>query len=358
LLLSEKYDVQQIIAKLNGEFGLKTRKTKRFGGGPVSRSTMYRTFADPFYSGYFYREGKRYKGSYKAMITVEEFNKVQAILKRPQKAKPQKHEFAFTGLMKCGSCGCSITASKKSKITALTNELRTYSFYHCSKRRGAAKCADKHYTTEAEMINLIRTEISKLNIVPKWKQWATETIAEDYEHELSKDKVLLASTIAFENKLQMELDRLLDLRISGEVTEDKYAQKKTEREMELISVQEKIKRLDNQLNYGQERINEILNFAENIAERFNMSDPKEQRGICRYFGWNWVLEDKKLTFSSKFWLYDLQDATNYYEANKERLEPIKTFTEFKESPYFEGLRTIMRGWRERFRTARQSLENG
>lgn len=323
---------------------------KKLGGKPVALSVLYRIFSDPFYSGYFYRHGTLYKGSYKPMITVEEFNTIQKILGRTDKPMQQKHEFAFTGLMKCGVCGCAITASRKLKRIKTTGEYKTYTFYHCTKRKSKLACTEKHYTTENEMLDLIANEITKLNLIPKWKEWVAGTIAEDYGLELKKDKDLLKSAREFDRKLKAELDRLIDLRISNEITEDVYNQKKAERQFELIAIQEKIKRMEIGVSDQQNQFDEIINFVENINDRFSMADYKTQRSICAYFGWNWRLQGKKLTFTRQNWFYDIEDLKSYFEANKGALELINNYTEFKKSPYFERVILTLRRMRERIRT--------
>jgi len=41
---------------------------------------VYRIFTNPFYAGILERDGKTYPGKHTAMITVDEFEKVQKIL--------------------------------------------------------------------------------------------------------------------------------------------------------------------------------------------------------------------------------------------------------------------------------------
>jgi hypothetical protein len=51
------------------------------------------------------------------MITLEEFDRVQILLGSPGRAKPKRHEFAFTGLIRCGACGGSVTAQENTIAT-------------------------------------------------------------------------------------------------------------------------------------------------------------------------------------------------------------------------------------------------
>lgn len=162
LMLTRQYTIAQVAAILNNEHNFRSRSTRKRIGKPLAVSVLHRSIIDPFYTGYFNYKGQLHKGSYKPMITLEEFDTIQVILGRREKPKPHKHDFAFTGLIKCGCCGCAITASKKLKKLRTTGEYRAYTFYHCTKRKGSVICIDKQYTKENEMISMIEKELEKL----------------------------------------------------------------------------------------------------------------------------------------------------------------------------------------------------
>jgi len=354
LMLTRQYTT----AILNTEYNFRTRATKTRSGSPIAISVLHRAFTNPFYTGYFNYNGKLYKGSYEPMITLEDFDKVQEILGRKLIAKPHKHDFAFTGFIKCGSCGCAVTASKKLKKIKSTGEYKAYTFYHCTKRKGLAACADKRYTTEHEMEEMIAYELENLTLIPLWKSWAFETVKEDYADELAKHQELLKNTRDYEQKLLGELDNLLDLRIANELSEEKYLQKKTERESLLIRVQEKYRRLQNNVNDWIEQVSEKLDFAETAIDLFKTGDPKLQKSICMGIGWNWVLLENKLTFSRHEWFSDIARLKTHYDEEKERLEPINTFTEYKETASFQAIRPIVSSLRDHIGTdKRENLIN-
>jgi site-specific DNA recombinase len=58
---------------------------------------------------------KRNRGSHQALISLGLFDRVQEILdgRFTTKQKAAKHEFAFSGLVSCGHCGCALVAEKK-----------------------------------------------------------------------------------------------------------------------------------------------------------------------------------------------------------------------------------------------------
>ena len=104
-LASGAFTAPQVGQQLT-EWGLrvKANRTKRIQ--PMSRSTLYRLFSEPFYMGYFRFKGELLPGKHPAMVSKAEFEAVQRIIKRKAKTKPQRKAFAFTGFIRCGTCGC------------------------------------------------------------------------------------------------------------------------------------------------------------------------------------------------------------------------------------------------------------
>src|SRR6185369_7605631 len=101
---------------------LKSVQHRKIGGKYLTRSYVYKNvFTNTFYYGSFQYKDKDkgqmvwQKGEHEPMVTEEEYNRVQVILGRRAAPQPQRHhEMAFTGrLMRCASCGSSVTAEPK-----------------------------------------------------------------------------------------------------------------------------------------------------------------------------------------------------------------------------------------------------
>ena len=70
-------------------------------------------FANTFYAGDSDMGRPSAPGKHEPMVSLDDFERVQALLGRPGRPRSQHHEFAFTGMLKCGECGLSITAERK-----------------------------------------------------------------------------------------------------------------------------------------------------------------------------------------------------------------------------------------------------
>src|ERR1044071_5826009 len=134
-MLTGLYSPRQIWEISTKEWGLRTKKTKRQGGSPPALSAIYKMFSNPFHAGVLPNEGRILPGKHPPMITLDQFDRVQELLGRPGRPRRKRHEFAFTGMIRCGECGFSVTAEHK------TNRFGShYTYYHCSKRKLDYQC--------------------------------------------------------------------------------------------------------------------------------------------------------------------------------------------------------------------------
>ncbi|MEK9165535.1 MAG: recombinase family protein [Patescibacteria group bacterium] len=126
LMLTGNYLPPKILKIANNEWGFRTKKLKKKGGNKLSASGIYRIFTNPFYTGIIESNGKTYQGNHEPIITLEEYDRAQMLLGRKVKSRHKKHLFSYTGIIKCGECGCLITAEKKTKYIKTTNLLQNY----------------------------------------------------------------------------------------------------------------------------------------------------------------------------------------------------------------------------------------
>lgn len=107
-------------------------------GKPVSRSVFYRILYEPFYFGKFeypLHSGDWFEGKHEKAITEEEHELILKNRGRRDLPRPQKHLFPFTGMMKCGECGCSIIIDPKVKVQK-SGKVHKYKYYRCTKSKG------------------------------------------------------------------------------------------------------------------------------------------------------------------------------------------------------------------------------
>lgn len=323
MFLTGAYTIAEVSNTLFKDYGLQSTAV---AGKPVSRATMYRTFTNPFYYGSFTRNGVEYKGTYKPMITAQEFDRIQEILGRKGKPRPKRHSFAFTGFMRCGRCGCAITASEKIKWIKASGGYKTYVFYHCTKRKmGSEPCTDKKYTPKEQLESLIIEELGHYEITPALKEWILDYMRTGHKDEIERNAALAHAVTIQEQTLVKELDTLLDLRIASSINEEKFQEKKRQKEELLARVQLKKKEYATLSMDWIDQADRCLEFATGIVAAFKKGDDKAKKLICHEFGWNWQLKSQKLFVCKRDWLNDLREIKEIAKLQMKPLEPGKTF---------------------------------
>src|SRR5690606_11923557 len=125
-------------------------------------------------------------------------------------------------------------------------------------------------------------------------------------------------------------------------SEDKYIQKKNEKEGILFRIQEQKDSIQNDNDYSLDKLIDKLDFAVSAIEQFKKGDFREKKRICETFGWNWVLKGKKLEITRFEWFVLIKEYHTLLSTCFDPLEPKNTFEKYRRSDQFEGARLILR----------------
>jgi site-specific DNA recombinase len=117
-----------------------------------------------------------YKGNHSPLISKKIFDEVQVQMGFVKRSKATKHSFAFTNVMTCSHCGCSITAQEKRKKSG-----RTYIYYHCAS--GKSKCSDITYIREEKVESWVAEALSQIQVPEHIIEWTKQALLESHEQE-------------------------------------------------------------------------------------------------------------------------------------------------------------------------------
>lgn len=268
------------------------------GGKLIVKSVMYKILNNPVYCGMYNHGGELHVGSYEPLITKELFDKVQKVLR--DKSKPKRlnwinHPYKDK-LIKCGECGCSITAETKTKYYKSTGRKGIYTYYRCTKRRGY--CSQKPIT-EIEMEKMLKDNISKIEIDKEVWNLGVKLLKAKYSDEVNLT-ILNRKVIEQESvKIDKDLERLLHLRMDEEISSEEYTtSKKVLLDKKLIN--------NEKLSDREQSSSDWLELSENFFETalqarkiMEGDDKQRKRDLVQSVGWNLILRDKKLDFSFK-----------------------------------------------------------
>lgn len=350
LMLTGNYTPPKIASIANKEWGFKTPK-----GRPLLRSTVYRLFANPFYYGWFeypVGSGNRYKGNHESMITQEEYERVQILLGRKGKPRLKRHDFAFTGHIRCGECGAMVTAEEKNQIIcskckfkfSSNNRLECpkcttpiekmknptilhYIYYHCTKRINP-DCTQG--SIEAKRLEKqIDRYLSNVQISEEFKNWAIKYLKKESEKEVSSRENILASQRKAYNNCLKKLDNLFQLKISplnndgSLLSDEEYAKQKTELVREKARLEEILNDVQGRVEKWLEAGEKVFNFARYARYWFSNGSSQEKAKILKALGSNLILKNKKLEIQLQTPLTAIGQIVKRVPAARVRFEPKK-----------------------------------
>ncbi len=269
------------LQKEMGKLGLKSRNTKI-----ISPSMIHKTLKDKFYIGIMTSRGKEYPHKYPIIVPKITFDRVQKVLSSYDKKtiKYASKPFALRGLIRCNRCSGTITAEiVKGK----------YTYYSCSNFKGLCK---RIYVREEDLLAPIRELLQAIHLPQDRVDEVVQALKASNENKNHFHKKALRQLQLEYEKIQTNLDRLLDLRIEESITQEIYDKKfksYKERQYEIALKLEEYTYADESYHIGVEM---VLSLASRALEIFNGSEPDEKRQLLNLVLQNCRLSGKNLTF--------------------------------------------------------------
>lgn len=331
LFLTGTYSVKQLAfeAKVRG---LKSRQRKKMGGKYLSISNVHNILTNPFYMGTVMWGGLAHVGAHEPMLTKEEFERVQLILGRPNKPAPQKHYFPFTGLIRCGECGCSITAEDK------VNRYGTrYTYYHCTKKRPDARCTQRCITA-TKLEEGFKDFLNSLAIPKRTHEWALKKID---QARVDEGKVAVEATRALEKSIQgisKHIGNLTTLRVRDLIDDVEFTKQREMLLREQKNLQEGLVQAKNGGAWF-EPAEMLISFSDRAIFWFREGDNRIKREIIDATGSNLLLTDKKLFIEARKPFFDRSKSQRLY-SKLSVLDDIRTLHENGDSDFLQVLRLV------------------
>ncbi|MDP1693907.1 MAG: recombinase family protein, partial [Candidatus Woesearchaeota archaeon] len=172
-------------------------------GNKISTSNVQHILQNPFYIGLMRYKGEIFEGTHKPLISKKLFDRCQEVMTKRGRVRPdRKHSFAFLGLMKCASCGCSITAQYAKGNGGI------YTYYRCTKKRGV--CQEK-YLSENQLVAQIKNFLQKVSLSSQDTKKVLAAL--DSEQDKARESAQSEASVLKEQLAQIEakLQKLLDI---------------------------------------------------------------------------------------------------------------------------------------------------
>jgi site-specific DNA recombinase len=274
------YSVREV-AKMARDAGMVFRKSRN----PVPHATVHNILRNRIYTGDFDWNEQTYHGVHTGLVTRDLWNQAQAILdgRFAKRRRRAKHDFAFSGLITCGHCGCSLVAEiKKGR----------YVYYHCTGFKG--KCPEP-YTREEVLEEQFAAILKDLTFDREVMDWVASALRQSHKDEKKyhDDAVIRLQTEY--NRLQDRIDAMYIDRLDGRVDVAFFDRKATEWREEqdrLLHAIEKHQAANQ--NYLEEGV-QLLELASRAHELFESQEPREKRRLLDFVLSNCSWRDGELS---------------------------------------------------------------
>ena len=269
------------LTKKAREAGFSYRKS----GKPVPTSTVHKILRNRLYMGEFGSNGRLYQGSHQPLVTRELWERVQDMLvgRNASKHRRVKHDFAFSGLIACGHCGCSVVGEIKK---------RRYIYYHCTGYKG--KC-DEPYVREEVLEEKFSALLGRLSFDDEVLEWVRDALHESHaderrEHEAAI-KRLRAEHDRLPNRIHAAYVDKLDGIIGAAFFEKMSGEWRAEQERCLRDIERHQSADQSYIDDGVR----LFELAQNAQRLFVKQDAREKRRLLNFLVSNCSWQDGELT---------------------------------------------------------------
>jgi site-specific DNA recombinase len=300
LFASGEFSLKELVSRARSE-GLTLR------GARIHKSTLHQILRKRLYSGDFDFNGQTYQGSYEPLVTKEAWQRVQSLLDSHGKTNRHriKHDFAFSGLVRCGHCGCTLVAEiKKGR----------YVYYHCTGHHG--NCPEP-YTREELLVEQFACHLGELLVPPEVTEWLQATYVESDLTERAVRERTIAQQEAQNERLEARIDTLYTDRLDGRISPTVYDAKAGEIRAQQQTLLRKIEQIRSTAPAPVEAALDLMQLTGRAATLFRQQKGHEQRRLLQTLvkAAAWQEGALRLEFEEPF---EILRGSNRASAQKER----------------------------------------
>lgn len=274
-------------------------------GLKIGYSRAANIFRNVFYCGIFDYGGIRYKGSYKPVVSLDEFMRVQRILDGKGGGGRKNIKLPFQGMMKCGECGSTITGESHKRAH------KVFWYYRCKKNHG--KC-NQVYLNADDVNPQIRTYLKSMNVHPLFAEWYKNILKRRNTVEFETTKKELELQTKTVNDIEEKKEVLARMRIDGLITEERYQEKAkgllTDEQLILEN------KPTNKTDFWMKVISLATDFAENMSKLYEKDDVYVKQMVLKILGSNIFVYNKMVDIKTKsLFIGILHDEKEYLVKN-------------------------------------------
>ncbi len=292
LMLSGSHSPRRIWERARDEWDFRTLKRRQVGGRLIVLSCIYKILINPFYAGILVWNGRTYPGAHEPVVSLEEFERVQKLLRRGEKPRPNTRSFAFTGMIRCGECGFLVTAEEK-----VNRHGSHYTYYHCTKRRMDYRCRQP-YISKVLLEAQIEHFLNELTVPTGLHNWTVKNVSTNHEAEQQAADERRRTLQQAQERTKTSLENLTSLRVRDLIGDEEFLRERRKLDTDQLRLRQQLEELSRAVP-AFEPLETLISFRNRAIEWFRDGDDDTKRLIFRIVGSNPVLRDKNMSIEAK-----------------------------------------------------------
>jgi site-specific DNA recombinase len=295
-----RYSLKGLVQELNGE-DLKLRGRKLYS------SVVHQILRKRLYTGDFDWDGTTYEGSHEPLVTREVWQRVQELLdaRAENKTRKVKHDFAFTGLVRCGHCGCMLVGEiKKGR----------YVYYHCTGNRG--KCPEP-YTRQEIFTGAFAGILQELVVPPPILEWLGNTVLESDRTEQAAREQVIKRLQAQHDHIGARIETMYLDKLDGRIAQEFFDRNSAAWRDEQEALLRKIRNIQTAAPAPIDQAVDMLRLTSRASELFLQQPAAEQRRLLQMVVKKAAWQDRELR-TTLFEPFEILRHSNQESSRKEK----------------------------------------
>lgn len=285
----ENHTLEGIVKRFADE-----RVEHRPGKPQWSRTSVHNILNDRSYIGEISFRGNWFPGKHPPIVDRATWDRVHALLGNNQNTT---HTMTYSAdLIQCGHCGHKITGEWKIKQTK--SGPRDYLYYRCTKYNQPGHPRTR--VTEAELDRQVLAFFEKIRIEDdKVRDWFRAVLASKTKDAIADTRAQRAELQRQESLIAAQQDRLLNLRIDGQINDDTFNRKQTELRDRLASIMLQTEVLNRSRDENAELASRVFELSQSLQEKWLTANYAEKRQILEIVWLNCTLVDGTLCYETR-----------------------------------------------------------
>lgn len=238
----------------------------------LSTSLLHEILRKRIYTGIeFDWNGMTYPSAHEPLVTPERWNCVQELLnaRAEKKTRKVRHDFAFSGLVRCGHCGCLMVGEiKKGR----------YVYYHCTGNRG--KCPEP-YTPQDVLTSEFAGILRNLVIPQPVLEWLASAVVESDRTERAVREKAIERLQAQSDHIRRRIETMYIDKLDGRITAGFYDAHAADWKREQEALQRKIQDIQRAAPAPVDQAIDMLRLTSQACQLFLQQPPAEQRRLLQ-----------------------------------------------------------------------------